>query len=157
MYAVSMRFVTLTGVGILALVSIISAGERPKELDELQGTWKVSELVIAGKPVICGDGYPLSFVIQGNQLSYMGLVVNGQPLRVDMTIALGSESALNTIDGTLLAGNSAGKTCPGIYKLEGESLIVCLPDNPTHDRPTDFKVEGDPGLLLFKLQRSEPQ
>jgi RNA polymerase sigma factor (sigma-70 family) len=47
----------------------------------------------------------------------------------------------------------------GIYKLEGEQLVLCLPEAETSPllRPTEFKGDGEGGLYVLTFQRaSEP-
>jgi uncharacterized protein (TIGR03067 family) len=44
----------------------------------------------------------------------------------------------------------------GIYKLDGEKLVVCLPEEQVSPllRPTDFKGDGEGGLYLLTYQRA---
>jgi len=49
-----------------------------------------------------------------------------------------------------------GQTCPGIYELDGDTLKLCLPNEPLAARPTELKAGAGSRLCLFTLKRSKP-
>ena len=50
-----------------------------------------------------------------------------------------------------------GEPIPGIYRLEGDTLKICIADYPGKQRPTEFKAKGPKnGQGLIILKRAKP-
>ena len=54
------------------------------------------------------------------------------------------------LDGSFPLGEWKGRTTPGIYELEGDSLRLCLPKSPDEGRPTHFEPEGGSRVYTFR-------
>ena len=54
-----------------------------------------------------------------------------------------------------LTGTEKGKTVAGIYKIDGDRLVVCVRDaeHATKGRPEKFATTADGGLGLITLER----
>ncbi len=63
-----------------------------------------------------------------------------------------------TIDFVVIEGedDSAGKTAQGIYKLEGDTLILCVSLPDVGSRPTEFEAVEEE-THLFNLKREKDQ
>src|SRR5262249_11604316 len=62
-----------------------------------------------------------------------------------------------TVPGTqAVQGTSRTARLCGIYKLDGEKLVMCLPEAevPPPLRPTEFKGDGEGGLYLLTYKRA---
>jgi uncharacterized protein (TIGR03067 family) len=130
---------------------LIGAGdptpEAKKELEKLQGEWKVVSMEIKGKK---SEGEALK--------GLQPLVVKGS----EWFAPLGGVKSTFKIDPTKspkeldLQRELKGKevTFRGIYKIEGDTLTFCRALAPTGERPTEFKAGEEVVLLQFK--RSAP-
>ncbi len=58
------------------------------------------------------------------------------------------------IDITPLDGVNRGKTLPGIYTWDGDTLKLAWSEKGT--RPTEFVSKKDSGVVLFVLKKEKP-
>jgi uncharacterized protein (TIGR03067 family) len=106
-----------------------------KEIELLRGTWSVN--VNVGNDEAKG-----SFAIYGDEsfeINIGGTHVNGSR-KLD--------PSKNPKEITLAPDNS-NKSLLGIYKLEGDTLTLCLGDK----RPTDFKARKGSTLWVLKREK----
>ena len=129
-------------IAVLFLVScmVASAGDDKKGADKLQGAWtatswkrgdaEVAKEKLATELVIAKDKYEYPKGI--NRISKSGT------FKVD--------AAKGTIDFTPDDGPAKGKTLPGIFKVDGDTLTLCF-TGAGNERPKDFKT-ADRGVVL---------
>jgi uncharacterized protein (TIGR03067 family) len=117
----------------------IGTDEKPKDLDQLQGTWAAPT----------NDGGENRFVFLGDMLTS---TVNGQ--KYISKIKLDTEAKPRTIDFMVKEGpnDTAGSTVLGIYELEGDTLKLCISLPGINTRPTEFKRTEDE-TVVFQLKR----
>jgi uncharacterized protein (TIGR03067 family) len=65
------------------------------------------------------------------------------------TYKLGADKGLRTIDVT----GPEGKTLKGIYDLDGDVLILCLPLRPEGERPTEITSAGRRAVPILKREK----
>ncbi|MFO0954428.1 MAG: TIGR03067 domain-containing protein [Isosphaeraceae bacterium] len=115
----------------------------------LQGAWTMESFVIDGETV------PVDQVRTGR------LSVEGPEYRA----SLGASSVLSRIrvdpskepgevDFAIVDGPQVGKTVRGIYKVEGDRLVVCRGVRPESGRPVRFEAPADSGMLLVAWNRT---
>ena len=56
-----------------------------------------------------------------------------------------------TIEISPTDGPEKGKTFPGIYKADGDELVIAFSEKG--ERPTDFKAEGETVLMRLKKDK----
>jgi uncharacterized protein (TIGR03067 family) len=146
------RFVLLA-VGIVGLAGL-ATGAAPglKEKDaksdfkKLEGDWTIESWVQFGNTVpmdatwsFKGDKYTLT------------MAANTE----DGSIKIDQEKKPATIDLNITGGNCSGKEQPGIYKFDGETLLVCLAWPGTTDRPTEFTSTAANRFILVTLKKAK--
>jgi uncharacterized protein (TIGR03067 family) len=135
-----MRTLTSASVFCLCVLAAGHAGNQDpvkKEIERLRGTWSVN--VSAG-----GNDVKGQFAIYGDEsfeINLGGNHVNGAR-KIDPT--KNPKEITLTPDG-------AKKPLYGIYKLEGDTLTLCVGEK----RPTDFKAKKGAMQTLWVLKREK--
>ena len=125
------------------------AAPGPKELPKkdppsILGEWIPETTVRAGKPDSPPAGTTFSFIEagscfikEGRDVEEIGYKLNANkvPAEIDMTHTVGEKS----------------KTLKGIYKIEGDTLMICLAFDG--DRPTKFVSLAGTQSKLITLKR----
>lgn len=130
---------------LLALALSVAAPlpkEKPKaEPGKLEGDWVVESYVHGGMLDAKRAGMHMSFadgkVIVKEEGGNIGYATRpkANPPEIDL---------------------SAGKDpIPGIYKVEGDTLLVCFPKGSGTDRPTQFASPAGSNLVLMTLKRDK--
>jgi uncharacterized protein (TIGR03067 family) len=146
------RILTL-GVALAALAVLpwAVAAPGPKDAKEdakkkFEGDWKVESWEQSGQVLevapdwsFKGDKYTLN----------LGAVPEEGGIKVD------AAKNPSTIDLEITGGNCAGNTQLGIYKFDGEKLVLCLAWPGDKDRPTEFKSTAEPRTILITLKREK--
>src|SRR5262245_44078642 len=141
-------------VALLGTANPSRAGGDKKDEDRLQGTWVVqgivyNGLVIEQKEIVDGD---IVLVIAGDKLTSNRPGKEG----LESTFKLDATKTPKTIDTVALGGRHKGKTVPGIYQLDGDTLKLCAPVDPEGaKRPTEFAAPQKSGLTLMTLKRTK--
>jgi RNA polymerase sigma-70 factor (ECF subfamily) len=117
------------------------------DLDRLQGTWEVTEVVFDGKPV---DGFQdASAVFDKDKMSLIG-----QGGKKEYRIKLDPSKKPRAIDLTSLDGEFEGSN-PAIYQLDGDTLKLCMFNEPGNKkRPTEVASNEGSKLLLMTFQKN---
>ncbi|HEV3204043.1 MAG TPA: TIGR03067 domain-containing protein [Gemmataceae bacterium] len=121
----------------------------PKELEKLQGVWKIATVEQDGSP---NDSFKEGTVtISQNQFT----TKSGDVVLRKGTVTLDPSKEPKTIDLTYEDGPQKGKSSLGIYNLSGNSwLLVFGP--PGKSRPTAFQRKPNSGQRLMVLQSAKP-
>ena len=121
-----------------------------KELENLEGTWQYESMQVGGDPPFGGikEIAKMTLAIKGDiytiksQDKVLGLMV----LKID------PGKSPKTIDLTVSDGADKGKTVPGIYHFEEDSLKICV-SNTGYKRPTEFSSNSVNGHILITFKR----
>jgi uncharacterized protein (TIGR03067 family) len=139
------RCVLATAAGLALLGSSPSSAIAADDsavvpaLKPLQGTWATSENAgLDAKWEFKGD----TFKATVDGMDYVGKI------KVDDKAKPHSTLDLDLTDGP---EDAKGKTAKGVYKVDGDTLVIAV-SHPGHDRPTDFDPVPDE-VHLFKLKK----
>jgi uncharacterized protein (TIGR03067 family) len=133
-------------VVLVAAVGAVAADDdkSKRDLDALQGTWQVQRMTSNGREAPAAEAQKLRFVITGSKLiPYQG-DEKGPEFSLSIRTA-GSPAALNL-------KSPDGKEGKGIYRLEGDTLTLCIAE-PGKDRPKEFTSAMGSRLELMALKR----
>jgi uncharacterized protein (TIGR03067 family) len=131
-------------LGLLGLASVGAVADEESAsaaIKAIQGTWATAET----------DNLDAKWVFKGEVLE---ATVNGTEY-VGKVKADDKAKPFATLDIALTEGpeDTKGKTAKGIYKLEGEKLVVAV-GVPGHDRPKDFEAVPDE-IYVFELKKKK--
>src|SRR5262249_32314641 len=127
-----------TGLAFAAIGLLLGAGQPKKEevkdpALELQGGWAMVLLFLNGEEVPAEESKSGELVIVDDEYRpKLGATVETSTFKIDAT------KSPKAIDFTYTSGFAKGKTIKGIYKIDGEDLIICRGLSPEKDRPTEF-------------------
>jgi uncharacterized protein (TIGR03067 family) len=149
------------GVAVLAIVSLLAA-VRPqaaegdakekaveKDLLALKGTWRLSFRQEDGKE---DSKNWIKDVIATTDGSGKMSVRRGDKVLGEGSVKLDPTTKPKSVDVTFTEGRYKGKTCLGIYEIEGDTFRVCCA-RPGDERPAAFSSEAGSGRVLVVYQR----
>jgi uncharacterized protein (TIGR03067 family) len=125
--------------------------DPPKLPKELLGAWVLVRTENNGQVEEPAAGDPpgrLTFSAPDKGLFQAGEV------KIELTVKVDPAAKPALIDVTL--GEPGNKqTLEGIWKVEGDKLLVCLSPPQKKERPTEFHAGEGSGLLLFTFKRDK--
>ncbi len=122
-----------------------------QELKKLTGHWVVVEQVHGGKKTPLKELAALSMEVAGGRLT----IREGTDIKEDSRIVeLAPRAKPAGIDLKILSGSDINKVVKGIYRLQGDTLTVCVAE-PDRDRPTAFAAKEGTGHTLFVFKRTK--
>jgi uncharacterized protein (TIGR03067 family) len=117
------------------------------ELRKFQGTWIITAYTKDGKPDDAMKGAAVT--IEGNKFT-----VKIKDQATYGYIKIDGTKSPKSISATYTDGPNKGKTFPGIYKFDGDTLIDCYSE-PGKEPPTEFKSEAGSGWRLIVHKREQ--
>jgi uncharacterized protein (TIGR03067 family) len=122
-----------------------------KDVEKLQGEWKVTQLIYNGKDMT--EKFGLSFVFKGDTatLEGDGAVLKEYP---KLKFKLDPSTTPKLADVSVVGGTQDVATFEGIYEVKGDDLQICLKVF-AQDRPADFTAEASSNNALLKLKRQK--
>ncbi|UUO05737.1 TIGR03067 domain-containing protein [Blastopirellula sp. J2-11] len=116
--------------------------------DALQGAWQLSGGEADGNVLSQAELKDGKLEIKGDHYT-IHLAEIG---KIEGTQKLGVEHDLKTIDATNSTNEDKGKTCLGIYELEGDEFRVIFAQ-PGKDRPAKFETAPNSGQWMHVWKR----
>lgn len=145
-----MRKIALILLGGLLLAADAPKGAK-KDLDKLQGAWKVASVEYDGQDV-SGDGMTnFKLVFKGDKASIQGNdeVKKGYG---KMTFKLDPSTTPKSVDISITAGEQKDNVLEGIYELKGDEFKICV-KLTGKERPTKFATAESSSTVLVLFKR----
>jgi uncharacterized protein (TIGR03067 family) len=140
------------GFFLLSTASLVADEEAAKkELDALQGMWKVENLTQDGNPLPAATLEQITFVIKDNKYT---VSLKGKEIESG-TIKLDPDKKPRTIDFEITSGNDKGKTQVGIYELKDDTFKFSMAPPGKKERPTELTSTKDNHNVLSVLKRQK--
>lgn len=140
----------LARVSLLLMVSFLAGADdsTPDEAEraKLAGTWKLASAEEAGQVIPPDRLKDQTLTLESTR--YM--VKLGEKVEEEGTFSVDPTASPRSIDLKIRKGADEGKTQPGIYLLDGDTLKIALARPGAQDRPTAFATSGD-GAALFVM------
>jgi uncharacterized protein (TIGR03067 family) len=125
--------------------------DPPKLPKELVGSWALVRTENSGTVSTPEEGDPksrLTFTAPDKGVFKAGEV------KTELTVKVHTAVKPALIDVTL--GDAGSKqTLEGIWKVEGDTLTICISPPEKKERPTEFQAGEGTGFILFTFQRDK--
>jgi uncharacterized protein (TIGR03067 family) len=148
-----MRYVLLA---IVAL-SVPSLADEPgpndarKDADTLKGSWSMESLTLSGREMPGGQVSEGRMVVEGD-----GITTTWAGRDTFATFKLDPAMTPRAIDITFKDGPLKDQTVKGIYRFDGDHLVMCRAAQPGRERPADFASNAGSGRILVVWKREKP-
>jgi uncharacterized protein (TIGR03067 family) len=143
------HFLVVLSIGELFAADALSPMATASEIENLQGTWKVTALEADGATALIDQVQGLRLVVAGESF-----VVVDNHTTTHGTLKVDPEKSPKTIDLTFTDGPNKGKTSLGIYDLAGSTLKLCM-SQTGKSRPRTFATKPGSDTLLEVLARAK--
>ena len=141
-----MRRLALLPLAVI-LIAWPARGDDPKADDKpIQGTWNLTEAELAGMKLPLKD---LTLTLDNGKYE---VKAPGELDKGTYTIDAAKKPKHVDVKGT--EGPNQGKTYPGIYELDGDTLKICY-DLSGKARPKEFKTAAGTQLFLATYKRKK--
>ena len=146
------KLIGLMVMASMAFAGLSAAGDAKKDLDLLQGNWKVASIKESDPAKNPPDEMvkDMAVNVKGD---VMKITVKGEAV-MTMKIKLDAAKKPKTIDCVVQDGPNKGKSEPGIYKIEGTTLTMCTND-AGKDRPAAFALKAVTTISLIVMQKAK--
>ncbi|ODT97185.1 MAG: hypothetical protein ABS79_07630 [Planctomycetes bacterium SCN 63-9] len=147
-------FLIVLGIGVgigLTGVLVAAAPSAQDELSKHQGTWSVVSFRRSDKETPEEITRSIVRIVEGDRVLWKR---DGKAFAAT-TIELDPSRTPATINVIPEGGPDRNKRILGIYKLDGNNLLICMAD-AGHPRPTEFKANPRVMWTLMRLQRKTP-
>lgn len=137
-------------------LALVTAAPAPKEAPKKEvlsviGSWEPEKITVSGMeaPLPPGAAIRFRFHADGTMNLIKGLA-GGMSDGTNGTFTTDTKKTLAEIDIKFPEGK--GETLKGIFKMEGEKLIICATDDKG-DRPTEFTSPAGTKTVIFTMKR----
>jgi uncharacterized protein (TIGR03067 family) len=142
---------SLVLAGSLGLSIAAPAPKDDKDdLKKFEGDWVFTSWEFGGQTLPAEFRDSAKWSVKGDKYTFE---MNEQ--KEEGTIKLDPAKKPATIDFAITAGNDKGKDQPGIYKVDGDTITICLARPGGKERPTDFKSTEENGFILVTVKKSK--
>jgi uncharacterized protein (TIGR03067 family) len=145
----------LLAISMIAFAACVAAAEdeaTKKDLDGIQGTWRMVSREKDGKADAADAIKDVLMTNEGNKFSFKGSASGAGAMKG--TLRLDASKKPKTMDRMPSDGPQKGKTLPGIYSLEGDKLTICVALTGK-ERPKEFATTAKSGRVLSVFKREK--
>ncbi|GAC1473816.1 MAG: hypothetical protein NVSMB9_23110 [Isosphaeraceae bacterium] len=138
---------------LIGVADFAAASDCGSNIPLINGVWATTSVTIDGHrvPDDPTDGPSL---LAFDKESYVQRV--GSRIVDEGTYKVDAGKSYRTIDLHLKTGPEAGKRQLGIYRIEGETLTLCLASPGEEKRPRDFEEKGGMIHVIIVSRRFTP-
>jgi uncharacterized protein (TIGR03067 family) len=132
-------------------IGLVSAGDD-KELAKFDGTWVMVSATVDGKELTADELKHVTFVIKSGKSTQMFK----DKERGTASFKVYASKKPAEMDFTFEDGPLKGTTLKGVYKFDGDKLVVCR-GGVGKDRPTAFESKAGSGNILQTLVKRKAE
>lgn len=148
------RLMLLSVAGLVLVTGLASA--QGAELDRFKGDWKVVELVEDGKTIpeeVISEWLPSGgrFTIEDNAVQFTDHTTGKKQLK------LFSIDETQSPKGIDFQTREKERETWGIYRFDGDRIVLCLAHPEESERPTTFSAKAGSKHMLMTLERTGGQ
>jgi uncharacterized protein (TIGR03067 family) len=145
-----MHGLMLLAVGLLVAAAPPKKVDVKKELQQLQGTWRIVAIEINGNKLSDDDlkNAPTKLILKGNKYTLEGGEGGKGTFKADPT------KKPKTVDSVPSEGDNKGKTIKAIYEIDGDTMKACY-DISGKTRPKDFTTKDMEGYVFIEYKREK--
>jgi uncharacterized protein (TIGR03067 family) len=133
------------------LLAAEPADDAKKELEKLQGEWVMAALEVDGKAVPEEKLRDTTLTIKDDKY-----IVTVKETKHEVTFKLDPSQKPKAIDMSFPDGANLAKVGKGIYKIDGDTFVMCRAQMPDQARPTEFGTWPNTGYFLVTWKRKSP-
>ena len=122
-----------------------------KDKAALQGVWKVTSSVSKGEKSTADEIKDLALIFRSDGIA----VREGGQTHDNFSYLLDPTKKIKEIDLILKAGPQKGRIDRGIYRLDSDTLTICIQSDKDAPRPREFQSPASSQLWLVVLQRTK--
>jgi uncharacterized protein (TIGR03067 family) len=143
------------GLALLILtVSARAGGDITlKDVQAMQGSWKVAELTEKGRRVPAKETDPIVVVIVGTRMT----IRDDGAAREEIVLKVDASKTPGAADFTYTKGPSTGNMERAIYSIDGDTLKFCINEAKDGPRPTAFASTRSNAFAYVVLTRIKPK
>lgn len=132
---------------------VASQGEDAKKDQEaLQGKWELVKVVADGRDIPEDKHRGVTIEFKADKMTMSD---PNSTEKMEAAFKLNTGKKPKHFDATPSSGPFQGKTAPGIYEINGTELKLCLPNDDTTSRPTEFNSTPGSKRALLVLKRAK--
>jgi len=134
---------------LFTLPVLLAAGESSEDLKNMQGLWRVTKSVDAGKE-IPQEGEDITVVVfDGNVIK----VREGEKSNDLFEFRLFPDKSPKAVELRYLFGKRKGEINHGIYQLDDRKLQICIEEDASKNRPKAFESKVGTTIKLIVLKK----
>jgi uncharacterized protein (TIGR03067 family) len=148
-----MRALMALTVGCLfvASASLQADDDAKKDLQALEGTWRIEKVTQDGTAAPEGSLKQLTMTIKDAKYS---VSADGKEVETG-TIKLDPSKKPKAIEFDIASGNDKGKTQLGVYELKGDTVTFCMARPGAKERPSELASTKENRTILTVLKRAK--
>lgn len=152
-----MRTLLVGALGLVVTLPLaVAAPNKEKEAKEeakkFDGDWQITSWRQYGNDLSPEQAETGQFSIRGDKYTFE-ITGNAE----EGTIKIDPTAKTPTFDLDITEGSDKGKKQPGIYKMEGDTVTLCLAAPGGTDRPTEFTSTEENRQILCVMKRKKKE